>query len=351
MTNDNWSDINEEIINNNNQRQKFLNNIRTNVSMPQRPKYSQEQHQTMPKERTTTAKKALKNKAKSMSKLKVFTSTILLTALATGGFAYSNLKQNEKNATSAQLEYEIAAIEDMKSKKTEELLETLTLNNGKIQIDMPYRIPEFYNVLKNTDIDELLCEYYKKPTKEAKELLLNQLQGREKEFAEMNFNLLKASFADTYINSPENYRITYNFTDNNYNSNINNDELITRENDRGTVLNIQTAKGNLQGYYRAGKSNFTEISLDFFELMSTAAKTYTDINYFNSKEDLMNSLMENYLEIKNSYIDGYTLAIHPKEHKLCYAKKDKNNELKYYNYDKKEIKEIQKNETTQNNER
>lgn len=349
MTNDNWSDINEKIINK--QRQEFLNNLRTNVSASQKPEYSEEQHHTMSKDRTNTAKRTLKSKAKSMSKLKAFTTTVLLTALAAGGFAYSNLKQNEKNATSAQLEYEIAAIEDMKSKKTEELLETLTLNNGKMQIDMPYRIPEFYNVLKNTDIDELLCEYYKNPTKEAKELLLNQLQGREKEFAEMNFNLLKASFADTYNNSPENYRITYNFTDNNYNSNINNDELITRENDRGTVLKIQTAKGNLEGYYRAGKSNFTEVPLDFFELMSTAAKTYTDINYFNSKEDLMNSLMGNYLEIKNSYIDGYTLAIHPKEHKLCYAKKDKNNELKYYNYDKKEIKEIQKNETTQDNER
>ena len=349
MTNDNWSDINEKIINK--QRQEFLNNLRTNVPASQKLEYSQEQHQTMPKEKINTAKRTIKNKPKTMSKLKVFATAAILTGLAAGGFAYSNLKQNEKNATSAQLEYEIAAIEDMKSKKTEELLEALTLNNGKMQIDMPYRIPEFYNVLKNTDIDELLCEYYKNPTKEAKELLLNQLQGREQEFAEMNFNLLKASFADTYNNSLENYRITYNFTDNNYNSNINNDELITRENDRGTVLKIQTAKGNLEGYYRAGKSNFTEVSSDFFELMSTAAKTYTDINYFNSKEDLMNSLMENYLEIKNSYIDGYTLAIHPKEHKLCYAKKDKNNELKYYNYDKKEIKEIQKNETTQANER
>lgn len=342
MDDNNWSDINESIINDS-KRNKFVNGLRNNSTTVQKIQDSKKRN---------VNKRTLQNKPRTLKNLRLFATTLLVGSLLTSG-AHFLIKQaeNKKNATSVQHEFEMTVIDDFKSKERDELLENLTFdNNDKLQIDIPCRIPEFYKVLKNTDIDELLCEYYKNPTKEAKALLFNQLQGREKEFATMNFNLLKASFADTYNNSSDDCKIIYNFTDNNYNSN-NNDELITYENDMGTVLNIQTTEGNLEGYYREEKTNFTEVPSDFFKLMSTTAKTYVDINYFTLREDLMNSLMKNYLEIKNSYLEGYTLAIHPNEHKLCYAKKDKTNEFKYYDYDKKEIEEIQKNEIIQDNER
>ncbi len=193
--------------------------------------------------------------------------------------------------------------------------------------------PELYKVLHNTDLDEILNEYYADPTDENKQKLMNDLQGREEELAKFNVDLLLASLADSANVSINDVQIKalYKF----YNE-INYNEIINGKKPyRGNTLTINNSKSICEGYVDlpGHVDNYLEIPEKLYKLITDAKFNLLtpDSSYFamnkypvdeNENSKLERSICIN-KDIKYLIIDN-NLAI--KDGKVCVVDlEDRNN--------------------------
>lgn len=215
-----------------------------------------------------------------------------------GTVAYIN-HMNKLYSRDLQSEIATMAKEELRDNLTNNLDEIdFTFDGNQFNIAYECSRPELYNVLSNTDLDELLNTYFEQPTGKQKEELLSQLEGREDEFAKFNLDLIKASFADSKHISKDNINIDYEFV--HYDS-IEKEKIINGKiPSRGYTLTISDSTFNkvsaINEYDVANNEtiyNFNQIDEDKFKLIGDAILQVEFPNYSTNEE---NSKIENAIE-------------------------------------------------------
>lgn len=260
------------------------------------------------------------------------TKTAILTlALATLGttIAVPRIQQHRYETTSVQ--------EQIKAEAQKELIEEseegnfyFDGSNFATQASTPHTA--LYKVLENTDIDEIVDEYIKKPTPELKA----QIEDRIDDLVDFNVDTLRALFADGENTSIDNVNISMTLRgDTEYEQ-----EKIMRgqKDSKGWTLRVNTPNSNLES--RCGQnSNYNEIPRDLFTLISQAkiAKLERDpnvklkLNGFYD-QDIFDRALKTYKETKTKMTaKGYNLS--PHNGTTCL----KTTDGKYYNYENEKV--------------
>lgn len=260
------------------------------------------------------------------------TKTAILTlALATLGttIAVPRIQQHRYETTSVQ--------EQIKAEAQKELIEEseegnfyFDGSNFATQASTPHTA--LYKVLENTDIDEIVDEYIKKPTPELKA----QIEDRIDDLVDFNVDTLRALFADGENTSIDNVNISMTLRgDTEYEQ-----EKIMRgqKDSKGWTLRVNTPNSNLES--RCGQnSNYNEIPRDLFTLISQAkiAKLERDPNVklkLNGfyEQDIFDRALQTYKETKTKMTaKGYNLSTH--NGTTCL----KTTDGKYYNYENEKV--------------
>lgn len=266
---------------------------------------------------------------------------ILATLLATGSIALaSNTYNNHYNSRDIQNEIREATLAKLESPFETEW------NGESFSIQLPCDRPELYNVLKESNLDEILNDYLKNPTTKAKELLFSQLEGREEELAEFNMNLIRASFADSQHTTMDNIDIDVTFRHND--AEHRNEIANGTKTYIGQSLNINTPKHSAQSYLNSFEYNYDEIPVDLSTLLTRARlqEEAPNSSYFeNDKLSKLERALKTYKEIKK-ILNDYNLTI--EEGKVCLVK---NNKTYSYSKDIFGRTSINKNNNDIDNER
>lgn len=235
-----------------------------------------------------------------------------------------------------QHQYDIAPIQQQIELKAKEDLQQNIDNyyfdgtNFTVDFKSPYT--ELYKVLSNTDIDEIMDDYLKNPSKESKEII----EGRIDDLVNFNTDVLKALLADGEKTSIDNVNMTLTVK-----GETNEQEEIIRglRAPTGWVL-----RANSQNHYLEAmcgyNSNFTEIPTKLFTLISQAKIAQLERNsdvklklqgYY--EKDIFDRAVETYKDIKRITAKGYSLGVH--NNRACLEK-----DGKYYDYEtKKQIED------------
>lgn len=278
-------------------------------------------------------------KGNMMKKIK----TIAITAGIVGGLAgvgiYSIVEayNNKQYARDLQSEIETMAKEELRDNLKDNLDEIdFTFDGNKFNIAYDCSRPELYNVLKNTDLDELLNTYFENPTSSKKKNLLSQLEGREEELTKFNMDLIEASFADSKNISKDEVNIDFEFV--HYNSDEKEKIMNGKVLGRGLTLDISDSTYNkasaMKKYDVANANiiyNFDEIDENTYNLISEAIIQVEAPNYpINKKNTKIENAIETYKSIKKiindknfTIKDGKVLAVDIDQ------SKDKEDELEH----------------------
>ena len=288
-------------------------NIQRNMSMPNnpRPQNIQKNMSMSSNARIPNNSQKDKNSIKSskpckkiykgnmMKKIK----TIAITAGIVGGLAgvgiYVEDYNNKQYARDLQSEIETMAKEELRDNLKDNLDEIdFTFDGDKFNIAYDCSRTELYNVLKKTDLDELLNTYFENPTHSQKEKLLSQLEGREEELAKFNMDLIEASFADSKNISKDKVNIDFEFV--HYDSYEKEKIINGKIPSRGYTLTISDSTFNkvsaINEYDVANNEtiyNFNQIDEDKFKLIGDAILQVEFPNYSTNEE---NSKIENAIE-------------------------------------------------------
>lgn len=203
--------------------------------------------------------------------------TLTVSAGIGAGIAIKNSNQakNEFNATDIESQIRNSAMTQI----SEEDL-SFDGQNFTIPKEIECDRPELYKVLAGTELDQLLNEYLANPTKSNKENLAVSLHGKENDLAKLNFELVKASLADSLGVSIDDIKITY--TDNR--------------------LTIDTPHGSLEHWKKNGTHNDTEISNEYEELLRPIAEAYEKSKLGKMSDLSAEELIESYEELKPKLI-------------------------------------------------
>lgn len=225
------------------------------------------------------------------------------------GIAVYNNSQNNKNhfnATDIEAQIRDSALNEITMDISEDDL-VFDGTNFIISKEAKCDRPELYKVLSNSELDEKLNEYLEKPTSANKEKLSSDLNGKENELAKLNFELLKASLADSMGTTIDNISITY--TD--------------------KRLLITTPGGEVEYWNYRDKINDTELPKDYANIISNIAKQYEKSKLGNESNLDAKELIDAYSEIKPLIVEhNLTIA---NRNRLC-LQNIKDGE--YYDYSK-----------------
>lgn len=210
--------------------------------------------------------------------------------LVGGVTAVATYKAHQANLT----EIYSADIEtDIKNEALEHAKENLTIDDlisdGQgFNVAVPSNRINEYNLLSNTDVDKELNDYFADPTDEAK----SNLENRKKDIANLNFNLIKASLADSLDCTINDITITY--TD--------------------TVLRIHSPKGYLEYWSDAGKHDDTQISSEDARTIRRIAEAYMEAKSEQSNLSI-DEAIEHHANLKH-ILGEYNYTIN--DNKLCF---------------------------------
>ena len=261
----------------------------------------------------------------------IFAATLLTTGTAIGTNIHKALYNSEMSRNIEQ-EIEDRAVD----KILENRLANLDFNGQDFNIRIECDRPELYNVLHNTDLDEILNEldtkmerrilkeYLSNPTEESENELFKKLQGREEELAKFNVDIILASLADS-TNVPikeVSIRTIYKY----YNE-ANGDAIMNGNAPYiGNTLKINNSKFTCEGYVDLPKhiTNYSEIPEHLYKLITDAKFNFLtpDSSYFKmgkypvieDENSKLERSLEIYTDIKELINDG-NFAI--KDGKAC----------------------------------
>lgn len=224
---------------------------------------------------------------------------IIIAGTAITGSIIHQVHQEELTKIySADIQSDIAR-ETLEHAKEHLTIDDLMFNGQGFDVALPSNRINEYSVLQSTNIDEKLNEYFANPTDEAK----SYLKSRKKDIANLNFNLIKASLADSLgCNINE---ISINFTD--------------------TALRIHSPKNSLEYWADNGKHNDNQISSVDAKVIKSIAEAYEEAK---SKQHNLNidKLLEHHANLKH-ILGEYNYTI--EDNKLCLKGIDDSKLYKY----------------------
>lgn len=252
---------------------------------------------------------------------------LAIAALATP-IGINKHKQHQYDTAPIQQQIELQAKENLKQS-----IDNYSFDGTNFKVSANTQYKELYNVLSNTDIDEVMDEYLKNPSEESKAII----KGRIDDLVNLNTDILKALVADGEKTSIDN--VDMSLTVKGYDSNEQEKIIDGQKPHKGWVLRVNTPSNYLEGACGQA-SNFTEIPSDLFTLISHAKiaqlERNPDINlklqdYY--KTDIFDRAVKTYKDIKRITAKGYSLGV--QDNRICLEK-----DGKYYDYEtKKQIED------------
>lgn len=314
------------------------NNIRPNIQKPN----NMRPNNTRPNKKFIKSPKPCKKIfiGEMINKIRknaaIITAGFVVAGAVGGTVAHIN-HMNEIYSRDLQSEIETMAKEELRDNLKENLDEIdFTFDGNKFNIAYDCSRPELYNVLKNTDLDELLNAYLENPTRSQKEKLVSQLEGREEELAKFNVDLIKASFADSKNISKDNINIDFEFV--HYDSEEKEKIMNGKIPSKGYTLTISDStynKAEAINKYDVAKAekiyNFDKIDANTCSLISNAILQVEAPNFFINKGiTKIENTIETYKSIKKIINDkNFTI----KDEKVLIVdidqSKDKEDELEH----------------------
>ena len=303
---------------NNIRENNFRNSIRYDVTKANTPTSHQNSNlnRTNPQKKNIKDQPTTKNTKYKRNILKSITIGALAAALAIGGIAIGVKSHNDKMnifTNDKQSQIEASMLEEFKKISVEDLV--FEGNNVSASVDC--KEAELHNVLSNTNLDAVLNEYIANPTEQQKEQLLNNLEG----IAQLNFDMIKASFADGLNKTKDDVSITVSFLRDDDGKILKGNKTYAGHNLK--INNLYAFKDSAKGTY-----NYSNIPKEIFDLVSDVTLQLAAPEFYNDdQESRLNRLINSYKQIQEITYDEYQFTI--KDNKACLVKDDK-----YYDYSK-----------------
>ena len=167
-------------------------------------KILKEEEQRMQREQKQYEKKMEEIRKRKIKRTIAITLAGLFAASSIGIFAKRSIDKNRIEG-SRDLSNETKIHDVLEENNTSSLLDSYTFDGQNYVSTKACSRPNIVKLLDSTDLDELLNNYIKNPTKEN----LQMLNGKESQIAQLNFNLFKAALADELGTETSNIHILY----------------------------------------------------------------------------------------------------------------------------------------------